>query len=77
MSSTYVYLIIFSCAGYLIVTDPSIAKALTYISILAHSKFQIFKWWIVHNPKMPWARYSIQRRSSKLAEELIKEYSEK
>ena len=77
MSATYIYFIIFACAGYLIVTDPSIAKAVVYISGIIKSKFEIFKWWIIHNPKTPWARYSIHRNSMKMAKELMKEYQDR
>jgi len=77
MSSTYLYLIIFACAGYLIATDESIAKAVVFVTTIAKNKFLIFKWWLVHNPKTPWARYSMHRRSMKLAEELMKEFQDK
>jgi len=30
---------------------------------------------MIHNPKTPWARYSIHRRSMKMAEELMKEFN--
>jgi hypothetical protein len=77
MNATYVYFIIFACVGYLIVTDESIAKAVAFISMIAKNKFEVFKWWIIHNPKTPWARYSIHRRSMKMAEELMKEFKDK
>jgi hypothetical protein len=77
MSSTYIYLIIFGCVGYLIATDESVAKAVFYIAKIIQIKFEIFKWWLVHNPKTPWARYSMHRRSMKMAEELMKEFEEK
>ena len=77
MTSTYVYFIIFACAGYLIVTDQSIAKAVVFVTELAKNKFHIMKWWAMNNPKLPWVRYSMHRRSMKLAEELMKEYNEK
>ena len=77
MTSTYVYFIIFACAGYLIVTDQSIAKAVVFITEIVKNKFQIMKWWAMNNPKLPWVRYSMHRRSMKLAEELMKEYNEK
>jgi hypothetical protein len=77
MSSTYIYLVIFSCIGYLIATDESVAKAVVFLSQLAKNKFQVFRWWIMNNPKMPWVRYSMHRRSMKLAEELMREFQEK
>jgi hypothetical protein len=77
MSPTYIYFIIFACAGYLIVTDQSIAKAVVFISQIAKNKFLIFKWWLMNNPKTPWVRYSMHRRSMKLAEEMMKEFEER
>jgi len=81
MSATYIYLLIFGCVAYLIVTDESIAKAVVLITEIAKNKFQIMKWWAMNNPKLPWVRYSMHRRSMKLAEELMKElmkeYNEK
>jgi len=77
MSSTYIYLVIFSCIGYLIATDESVAKAVVFLSQLAKNKFQVFIWWSINNPKMPWVRYSMHRRSMKLAEELMKDFQEK
>jgi hypothetical protein len=77
MNSTYIYLIIFGCAGYLIATDPSIAKAVVLIVEIIKNKLQVFKWWFIHNPKTPWARYSMHRRSIKMAEELMKEMQDR
>jgi hypothetical protein len=77
MNTAYIYLLIFGCAGYLIATDPSIAKAVVFITEITKNKFQIFKWWFIHNPKTPWARYAIHRRSMKMAEELMREFEDK
>jgi hypothetical protein len=77
MTAQYIYLIIFFCLGYLIVTDESIAKAVVFISRIARNKFEIFKWWFIHNPKTPWARYSMHRRSIKMAEELMREMQDR
>ena len=77
MTAQYIYLIIFFCFGYLIVTDESIAKAVFFVSRIVKNKFEMFKWIVIHHPKTPWARYSMHRRSMKLAEELMKEMNEK
>jgi len=77
MNITYIYLIIFGCIAYLIVTDESIAKAVVFIAEIVKNKFLIFKWWFIHNPKTPWARYSMYRNSMKMAEELMKEFDNK
>ena len=77
MTAQYIYLVIFFCIGYLIVTDESIAKAFVFATQIAKNKFLVFKWWFIHNPRLPWARYSMHRRSMKLAEELMKELQDK
>ncbi len=77
MTAQYIYLVIFFCLGYLIVTDQSIAKAVVFVTQIAKNKFQVFKWWFIHNPKTPWARYSMYRNSMKMAEELMKEFEDR
>ena len=77
MTAQYVYLIIFACAAYLIVTDESVAKAFYYITKIVRNRFEIFRWWLIHNPQTPWARYSMWRRSNQLAKELMKELESK
>lgn len=77
MTAQYVYLVIFACAAYLIVTDESVAKAFYYVTRIIRNKFEIFKWWLIHNPSTPWARYSMWRRSNQLAKELMEELNKK
>lgn len=72
MTAEYIYLIIFCCIAYLIVTDNSVAQAVYLITKIVKNKFEIMKWWIVHNPSTPWAKYSMHRRSVKLAKEIMK-----
>jgi hypothetical protein len=73
MTAQYVYLIIFACAAYLIVTDESVAKAFYYVIKILQNQFTIFRWWLIHNPRTPWAQYSMWRRSNQMAKELMKE----
>ena len=77
MTAQYIYLVIFFCIGYLIVTDQSVARAFVFVTQILKNKFLVFKWWFIHNPKTPWARYSMHRRSMKLAEELMKDFENK
>jgi len=77
MTAQYVYLIIFACAAYLIVTDESVAKAFYYVTKILQNKFAVFKWWLIHNPQTPWARYIMWRRSNQIARELMKELEKK
>lgn len=77
MTAQYVYLLIFTCVAYLIVTDKSVAQAFYYVTKILQNKFQIFKWWMINNPKTPWAKYFMWRRSVKLAKELEIYFKEK
>ena len=77
MSASYIYLIIFFCIAYLILTDQSVARAFYMLTQLAKVQYEKVKWWAVHNPANPIIKYLIWRRSMKLAEELMKELDEK
>ena len=77
MSANYIYLIIFFCIGYLILTDQSVARAFYMLTQLTRVQYEKVKWWAVHNPANPIIKYLIWRRSMKLAEELMKELDEK
>ena len=76
MTAQYIYLVIFFCIGYLIITDASVAKAVVYVTQLLKIQYEKYRWIIIHHPKTPWARYAIHRRSMKLAEELMKEFED-
>ncbi len=73
MTATYVYLLIFGCLTYLIITDASIAKAVYLISHMIKFRYQRFMWWVKYSPDNPIVRYLIWRRSYKLAKELQEE----
>lgn len=77
MTAQYIYLIIFACAAYLIITDESVAKAFYYVTKILQNKFAVFKWWLVNNPSTPWTRYIMWRRSNQIARELMKELEKK
>ena len=77
MTAQYIYLVIFGCAAYLIVTDESVAKAVYFVSKIVQNKFATFRWWLVNNPRTPWARYLMWKRSNQLAKELMKELESK
>ena len=76
MSSTYIYLTIFFCIAYLIVTDQSVARAFYMLTQLARVQYEKTKWWIVHSPDNLIVRWLIHRRSMKMAKELMKEFEE-
>jgi hypothetical protein len=77
MTTQYVYLIIFFCIAYLILTDQSIAKAFYMLTQLARVQYEKVKWWVAHNPANPIIRYFMWRRSMKIAKELMEELAEK
>ena len=77
MTAQYIYLIIFFCLGYLIVTDESIAKAVFFISRIVRNKFEMFKWIVIHHPKTPCPTNTMHRPSMKIAEQLKKNINEK
>ena len=77
MNANYIYLIIFFCIGYLILTDQSIARGFYMLTQLARVQYEKTKWWVAHNPANPIIKYLMWRRSMKIAEELMKELAEK
>ena len=73
----YTWFIVFVVVAYFIVTDESVAAAFYYVSRLGKSYVQRQWWWIKNNPKTPWARYMMWRRSNRLAKELMDELQSK
>ena len=77
MNANYIYLIIFFCIAYLILTDQSVARAFYMLTQLARVQYEKVKWWAVHNPANPIIKYLMWRRSMKIAKELMEELAEK
>jgi hypothetical protein len=73
MEIYYFWFFLFAITAYFVVTDESVAKLVDYATKLLRFQYEKTKWWILHNPKTPWAKYSIHRRSMRLAEELLKD----
>ena len=73
MSSTYIYLTIFFCIAYLIITDQSVARGFYMLTQLTRVQYEKTKWWILHNPANPIVKYLMWRRAYKLAKELQEE----
>jgi hypothetical protein len=73
----YTWFIVFAVVAYFIVTDESVAAAFYYVSRLGKSYVQRQWWWIKNNPRTPWAKYIMWRRSNQLAKELMKELESK
>jgi hypothetical protein len=70
MNTLYIYLLIFACIAYLIITDPSIARAVALLSQMMKFQFDKTKWVIMNNPRNPIVRWNMERRAYKLAKEL-------
>jgi len=77
MNTLYIYLLIFVCIAYLIITDPIIAKSATLLSQIIKFQFDKTKWMILNHPRNPIVKYFMWKRSYKLAEELQKEFEDK
>jgi len=77
MTAYAVWFIIFACIAYLIATDESVAKAVYFIGKIVNNKLARFRWWVILNPRTPWARYSMWKRSNQLAKELMSEIESK
>lgn len=74
MDYYYICLFIFCVLAYFIVTDESVAKAFYFVMSILKQKYEIMKWWILHNPRNPVVKYFMWRRSMKLAKELQREF---
>jgi hypothetical protein len=77
MISYYVWILIFACIAYLIVTDESIAKAVTLVFELVKFQYEKTKWMILNDPRNPIVRWSMERRAYKLAKQLQDEMERK
>ena len=73
----YAWFIVFAVVAYFIATDDSIAAAFYYVTRLIKNRYLIFQWWLIHNPRNIIVRFLIDRRSMKMAKELMKELEEK
>ena len=74
MDPFYIWFVIFTCIGYLIVTDASVARLFVLLTGLARVQYQRIKWWLLHNPRNIMVRWMMYRNSMRMAEELMKEF---
>ena len=77
MNSVYLYLLIFVCIAYLIVTDENIASLINYSGRMLRFQCEKTKWMILNDPRNPIVRWNIERRSYKLAKEIQDEMERK
>ena len=77
MTAYYFWFGIFMFVAYLILTDHSVAYAFTLVSKLVRFQYEKTKWWLLYNPANPIVKWLIYRKSMKMAEKLMKEFTEK
>jgi hypothetical protein len=77
MNPFYIWFIIFSCIGYLIVSDPSVARLFVLLANLVRIQYQKIKWWLLNNPNNPLVKFMIHRRSLRIAKEMMEELAKK
>jgi len=77
MISYYIWVLIFACIAYLVVTDESVAKAVTLVFELVKFQYEKTKWMILNDPRNPIVRWIMWKRAYKLAKELQKEFEDK
>lgn len=69
----YVWFALFAIITYIVVSDKNVSDAFVYIFDITKNRIARQIWWFKNNPKTPWVKYSMWRRSWKLAKELQKE----
>ena len=77
MNSVYLYLLIFVCIAYLIITDENVAGLVAYSSHLLRLHYEKTKWIILNDPRNPIVKYLMWKRSYKLAKEIQDEMERK
>ena len=76
MTSYYLWLIIFAICLYLVITDLSIAQLIIIYSRWWRLQYEKLKWWLIYNPRNFIVRWHMNRKSLKMAEELMKELND-
>jgi hypothetical protein len=77
MNSVYLYLLIFICIAYLIITDENVAGLVSYSSRLLRFQCEKIKWIILNDPRNPIVKYLMWKRAYKLAKEIQDEMERK
>jgi hypothetical protein len=73
MTAYYFWFGIFMFVAYLILTDHSVAYAVTLVSKLVRFQYEKTKWWLLHNPRNPVVKWLMWRNALRMAKELAKE----
>ena len=77
MNPYYAWLIIFGIFAYFIAVDQSIATYVVFLLKLGKLKYERLKWVILNDHRNPIVKFMIERKYSKIAEELEKEMERK
>ena len=75
--SYYVWFALFAIITYIAVSDKNVSDAFVYIFDITKNNIIKQIWWLKNNPRTPWAKYSMWRRSNQLAKELMDELQSK
>jgi hypothetical protein len=73
----YVWFALFAIITYIAVSDKNVSDAFVYIFDITKNNIIKQIWWLKNNPRTPWAKYSMWRRSNQLAKELMDELQSK
>ena len=73
----YVWFALFAIITYIAVSDKNVSDAFVYIFDITKNNIIKQIWWLKNNPRTPWAKYSMRRRSNQLAKELMDELQSK
>ena len=73
MNTYYFWFGIFIFVTYLILTDHSVAYAVTLLSKIIRFQYEKQKWLLLHNPRNPIVKWLMWRNSLQIAKSLEKE----
>ena len=73
----YAWFALLAIIAYVIISDRNVADAFVYIFDIVKNKIVRQIWWLKNNPRTPWTKYSMWRRSNQLAKELMNELESK
>jgi hypothetical protein len=77
MDPKYLYLLIFVCIAYLIITDENVAVLINYSCRRVRLYYEKTKWIILNDPRNPIVKYLMWKRAYKLAKEIQDEMERK
>ena len=73
----YAWFAILAIVIYVVISDKNVADAFVYIFDITKNRIIRQVWWLKNNPRTPWAKYQMWRRSNQLAKELMDELQSK